>query len=742
MAKIEFVDKLPSEIVKESENLNEIPNKIRFLVEAAPNMESKVATLEKFYNKVEMHPTQKGNFIVTNEEGEQLVVDNKNKTNLGDVIDVGKEVTEIVGSMVGTSAGATAGALTLNPVGVGAGAIVGSGVGMAAGAEIFEKVGQMFGTEILRTNKEHAAQRMTDFAFGSVGQAVAPLILKGFKGAITGFGQTGKETSKRLEYFIDAGVTPSLGQVTQKRSIQTMELILGNFPGSSGRIATHALKAQDDLGAAALKTAKDFIGKNLPADEVAVGRIINTGIKDGIHASNGFVGRFQAKAGELFGVVDKYIKPKSQLDLKSTIAALEKMVLPVKGTESTTKVFRSTFLTDILKGLEKDLAKNGGTLPYSAIKSIKGKIGNKISSLGLMDDVAKADLKTVYGAISEDIKFYLKGSKKGLLALSRANKYYATGLKRIENFLTPISKVKNPDTIASLLINTGREGATRLNAIKKSLTPAQYNVFLSNVVERMGRLQPGQALSGDTIEAAGKFSSETFLTNYNRLSPAAKEALFSGKGWTKGLRKDFDDILQITNAIRQSGRTFKNPSGTADRVVGQGIILGGGASAFTGNPVFLVGVLAAIGGANVTSRLFTNPSFIKWLAEGTKISATKGVDGIITHLGKLGIVMGNADSETRQFIHEYLQMLMGKKKEDVSSIPNENTTQTTSLPNTIETQNVASLPTPPLDTVGVNPASFDNKIMAQDANGLTQSEQAFLDDEEKAMRLRSRGMTA
>ena len=60
---------------------------------------------------------------------------------------------------------------------------------------------------------------------------------------------------------------------------------------------------------------------------------------------------------------------------------------------------------------------------------------------------------------------------------------------------------------------------------------------------------------------------------------------------------------------------------------------------------------------------------------------------------------------------------------------------------TIETQNVASLPTPPLDTVGVNPASFDNKIMAQNATGLTASEQAFLDDEEKAMRLNQRGMT-
>ena len=152
MAQIEFVEKLPSEIVKESENLPEIPNKIRFLVEAAPNMESKVATLEKFYDKVEMHPTQKGNFIVTDEKGEQLIVDNKNIKNLGDVIDVGKEVTEIVGSMIGTGVGATTGSVVPG-AGTAAGAIVGSGAGMAAGAEIFERVGQMYGKEILRTNK-------------------------------------------------------------------------------------------------------------------------------------------------------------------------------------------------------------------------------------------------------------------------------------------------------------------------------------------------------------------------------------------------------------------------------------------------------------------------------------------------------------------------------------------------------------------------------------------------------------
>jgi hypothetical protein len=59
----------------------------------------------------------------------------------------------------------------------------------------------------------------------------------------------------------------------------------------------------------------------------------------------------------------------------------------------------------------------------------------------------------------------------------------------------------------------------------------------------------------------------------------------------------------------------------------------------------------------------TNPAFIKWLSQGIKIGGNKGIDGVIEHLGKIGVVMGNADSETRQFLYEYLQMLQGKRKE-------------------------------------------------------------------------------
>ena len=656
MAQIEWVEKLPSEVIFESENLKEIPNKIRFLVEGAPNQESKVATLQKFYDKVELHPTQNGNFIVTDETGEQFIVDNKNKTNFGDLIDMGKELSQVVGSMGGAVAGSAVGP---------GGTILGSGAGMAFGSEVFERVAQKYGAEILRTNKEHAAERMTDFAFGSVGQAVAPLILKGFKGSLVGFGKAAVKSRERLKAFIDAGVSPTLGQVSQKRGIQTVEMVLGNFPGSSGRIASHALKAQDDLGKIAFNSASKLINKTLPASEVEVGKAITQGIKNGVNASDGFIGRFQSRVGQLFEEASQLVPKNTLVSLESTLTKLKDLVSPIKGAEATSLILKNQFLDDIFKGLQTDLKKNGGKLSWEAVKALRSKIGNKLSSFDLIPDVDKAQLKLIYGALSEDLKLTAKGiSKQAYNKILRADKYYSKGLKRIEDYLQPITKVGDPDRIVSVLLNSAKEGASRINAIKKSLNPDQYKIFLSSVIDRLGRIQPAQAIGGDILEGSGKFSSETFLTNWSRLSDKAKEALFTGKGWSKEMIKDFDNIVKISSIIRQSGKTFKNPSGTADRVVGQGIVLGGGATAFTGNPAFIGGVLTFIGGANISSRLFTNPSFIKWLAQGTKIASTKGMDGILTHIGKLGTVMGNADSETRQFIYEYLQMLMGKRKEE------------------------------------------------------------------------------
>ena len=48
MAIIGTTTVLPKDQKKELETLTEVPNKIRFLVEAAPNMASKIAILKNF----------------------------------------------------------------------------------------------------------------------------------------------------------------------------------------------------------------------------------------------------------------------------------------------------------------------------------------------------------------------------------------------------------------------------------------------------------------------------------------------------------------------------------------------------------------------------------------------------------------------------------------------------------------------------------------------------------------------
>ena len=145
-----FVEELPSQTIEKIQSLEEIPNKVRFLVEAAPNMESKIATLKKFYPTVNIDTAQSNNFIVADNKGNQFQLDNKNKTNVGDLIDIGKELAEVAGS-IGGAIGGTA-------VAPGVGTVAGSGAGMALGAELFERVGKQFGAEMLRTNKEWAAQ--------------------------------------------------------------------------------------------------------------------------------------------------------------------------------------------------------------------------------------------------------------------------------------------------------------------------------------------------------------------------------------------------------------------------------------------------------------------------------------------------------------------------------------------------------------------------------------------------------
>ena len=84
--------------------------------------------------------------------------------------------------------------------------------------------------------------------------------MKGFKLFVTGGKQAMNKAGQRLKNFVDAGVSPSLGQVTQNQGIQTVEMVLANIPGGSGVYAKFAQTAQDDLGKFKLPSSLILLG--------------------------------------------------------------------------------------------------------------------------------------------------------------------------------------------------------------------------------------------------------------------------------------------------------------------------------------------------------------------------------------------------------------------------------------------------------------------------------------------------
>ena len=145
----------------------------------------------------------------------------------------------------------------------------------------------------------------------------------------------------------------------------------------------------------------------------------------------------------------------------------------------------------------------------------------------------------------------------------------------------------------------------------------------------------------------------------------------------------------------------------------------------------------------VIKNALLNPQSLSELIELKKLSpSSKRAAIILSKLGgdiflspEGGAIEPIPDDQTSIDTSNIEEIIQTTENIKTATLPEEN--------ELLEMENVAQLPTPPLETPGINPTSFNTASMNQgtvDQTGLTSSEHAWLDDEEKAMRLRQRGM--
>jgi hypothetical protein len=268
--------------------------------------------------------------------------------------------------------------------------------------------------------------------------------------------------------------------------------------------------------------------------------------------------------------------------------------------------------------------------------------------------------------------------------MNKADSFYNENIKLIDDFLNPIAKKADIDNLVNQLFTKGKTGATTINKVMSALTPAEQKVVVTAVVNKLGQ----GPVTGE-LGALGKtnfFNTAIFNKNYGNIEESAKKALFSRyKELDDGLKEvnKISTMIEIQNPFKDLGQTATKGTAGTGLIVGAGsqaVLAGISAGAIaSGNPLFLLGIpLFGYGGAYALKAM-SNPAFLKWLSEGTKIAANKGFDGVAEHLVKLGTIAGMSDDDIGELTNEYMEII--KKS---SQNYEEQTGETNYQPSTVE----------------------------------------------------------
>lgn len=512
----------------------------------------------------------------------------------------------------------------------------------ATGAEVVASTGAGIGGEAARTlvPGSQAAELL-----GTVAGAAGPDILTApLRAATRGVGQ-GPQVTRTAAEFAEAGIQPTAADVAQSGAARGLRSTLQKVPGSSGRVNREIARVSDEFA----QTVNTLIGTD-PVSAERAGRVI----RKGLVGETGFVTRFQGQASKLYDDLSDKIDDAGQVGVNRSFQALDELANPVAGAPGISDVLANDKITALRNALASDAtqdAEGNLSLSFGALKALRTRIGQMLSTSEIVADAPRAELKRIYAAVTEDMgdAAINAGAQK---EFTRANRFWKSGIKRIDDQLQNIAQKVNDEDVF-LQATRGKEGATRIRAARRSLKPEEWDVVSKTVLKRFGKLPPGQQ------DAFGEgFSVDRWLTDINKLSPEARDAIFGGTNMAGPIK----NLQKVAGEVKAAGRVGFNPSGTAQGLT-QVALLGSGAALLTGNvtPALLAGTTALT--ANRAAVLMSNPAFVRWLAGSAQI-APERLPGYIGRLSNLG----QNNPELEGPLAEYAQILSGVSGGNVRGI--------------------------------------------------------------------------
>ena len=486
-------------------------------------------------------------------------------------------------------------------------------------------------------------------------------------------------TQALIADFTGAGVDPNLATVSKSVPIKTGMHVLQYTPMASGKITEGVEKMLGQTTAAREKVAGGYGEAGTP--EIA-GRGVKSGIEsfaksdrgpstpDEIIASPTRASSFSTKSGALYDRFDEQMPASQEFMVPATLNALKGPVErfptnPELGKSITNSKLQSWFniiapkveevapkyssIVDptgrpvLLQAAQK--LESGGKLTFGEMKGLREYVGRLIGEPALISDIPRADLKSVYGALSHDMLSAAHSvGPEAVKAFERANAYYKAGIDRIDalerimgNNLSPEQVYQRVNAMAS---DGARANIGSLRALRKSLGDTEWNDVASTMIRRMGEPTPGTA---NPASAGAHFSPASFVTGWSKLTPQAKDVLFGTGPERQGLER----LVRVATAEKDTAR-YANASRSGQH----GVWAATGAALVTA-PVHTTMMLMT---ARAAAEALMNPAFVKWLADapvskmaaGAKEAASGAARGAVRAAPIVAPPLGVNTSSQRQ----------------------------------------------------------------------------------------------
>lgn len=460
------------------------------------------------------------------------------------------------------------------------------------------------------------------YGFGSTDGSLADRVRGAETGGLTGlaFGYGGAKAAPYIERGLAAAFRPKPAKLASEAVMEAADdldvpMLPADVGGTGTRMATGAfgrslggipIADAAKKGIRASGEARDRIAGTLGrvTDETGAGQAAQRGAK-------AFVKTSEERGGELYDQISVPDATPSHLD--GTRQALTEITQGLKSNPKLSKLWvENPRLQQTLEALTPDASGAGGQLSWQDLKRFRSIVGEISGSPSLADDgAAKAAMKKLYGALSEDMRATAAAtSPRALTEFNRANQYWRGREDRIENVLTGIlgNDYHKGEADAFAQINRWAQlqggDFKRLSQAMRSMPADEASTVRATLFGRMGKAKPGQQ------DATGlEFSSAEFALQWNKLDPRAKSVLFPNKAH----REAIDKLVTVASAQKRAGQ-YANFSNTA---------LGVNATAgLAGMYIAPLSTLTALGTQFAVGKVLASPKLARMLATPVRSPAS------------------------------------------------------------------------------------------------------------------------